>query len=361
MKRSRGLLLATVATTAALAGVVAVGAGTTGHRTTGTGTGKDRLPPATTEITRTDLVRSKNVDGQLDFAGRRTVKAAVEGTVTVAAKPGSTVSAGQELYRLDDRPVTLLYGQVPMYRDLKTGDSGSDVLQLERNLRDLGFGAGLHIDVHFDQATEAAVKRWQKSLNRETTGTVGRGDVVFQPERLKVVTADAALADRVGPDKAILTVASVRPVVRARLDQGDAPLTAPDTRVEVTLADGTTLPGKVSGTVRPETAEPSAPGRNGDGITVEITLDGSPSTSEGGPATATATVKFVSEAHRDVLTVPVEAVVALRGENGGYGLQVVQGDTVRTVRVTTGMTADGRIEVQGEELRAGMKVGVAKQ
>lgn len=210
------------------------------------------LPPATATVVRTDLVQSRTVDGRLDFSQRRAVKSAVEGTVTVAASEGRTVTTGQALYELNDKPVTLLYGPVPMFREMKAGDRGSDVLQLERNLRDLGYGSQLYVDTRYDEGTEAAVKQWQKSLNRDTTGRVGRGDVVFQPGQVKVVSADAALADQVGPDEPVLTVASTRPVVRAELEQTDGALTSKGTRVEVTLPSGKTVAGKVAGTVRPE-------------------------------------------------------------------------------------------------------------
>lgn len=322
-----------------------------------------KAPPATAEIVRMDLVQSKTVDGRLDFAQRRAVKAAVEGTVTVAAKEGETVAQGQRLYELNDKPVTLLYGQVPMFREMKVGDRGTDVLQLERNLRDLGFGGKLYVDTRFDEATEAAVKQWQKSLNRETTGKVGKGDVVFQPDKAKVVAADAALADQVAPGKTVLTLASTKPVVRAQLDQADVALTRQGTKVEVTLPSGKSARGKVTGTVRPETPEAadSSGGDARDGITVEVTLDAGKSAASGEDAKATASVKFVSESRKGVLAVPVEAVVALRGENGGYGLQLLKGDTTTVVRVETGMTADGKIEVSGSGLQEGMKVGVAEQ
>lgn len=356
MKRSTAVLLALGTVTAAVAGGVLFlgsgdGAGTPGR-------GGDGLPPATAAVVRTDLVLSKTVDGRIDFARRRVVKAAVEGTVTVAADEGGTVTRGQALYELNDKPVTLLYGPVPAFREMKAGDRGSDVLQLERNLRDLGYGAGLYVDTEYGKDTEAAVKRWQKQLNRETTGRVGRGDVVFQPDRVKVVSADAALADQVGPDGPVLTIASTKPVVRALLDQADGALTARGTKVEVALPSGKTVPGKVAGTVRPE--EGGAEDGTPEGVTVEVVLDGGPGAVSGEDAEAAASVTFVSEAREGVLAVPVEAVVALRGENGGYGLQIVRGTTSSMVRVETGMTADGRIEVSGAELREGMKVGVAK-
>ncbi|MFI0767880.1 efflux RND transporter periplasmic adaptor subunit [Streptomyces sp. NPDC021218] len=356
-RRTAWLAGGAVAAAATGAAALALGGGNGADASSRNG---DR-PPATAKIVRTDLVQSKTVDGQLDYAQRRKVSSAVDGTVTVAAEAGSTVTQGQALYELNDKPVTLLYGQIPMFREMKPGDRGSDVLQLERNLRDLGFGAGLYIDPRYDAATKAAVKNWQKSLNRTPTGTVGKGDVVFQPDRVKVVSADAAAADQVGPDTPVLTVASTKPVVRAELDQQDVSLTSKGTTVKVTLPSGRTERGSVSGTVRPEPSGDGASGGAQDRITVEVTLDGGRSATSGEDSKATVNVTFVSESHDNVLAVPVEAVVALRGEHGGYGLELVNGDTTRMVRVDTGMTADGQIEVSGAGLREGMTVGVAEQ
>ncbi|MEU9118795.1 peptidoglycan-binding protein [Streptomyces sp. NPDC048506] len=348
----------------AVAAAAAIGAGTLllgGGDPDAPAERKGDLPPATTGITRTDLVQSKTVDGHLDYARRRTVKSPVEGTVTKAAEEGRTVRLGQRLYERDARPVILMYGQTPAFRAMKVGDRGPDVLQLERNLRDLGFGSGLYVDTRYDRGTEAAVKSWQKSLGIETAdGTVGKGDVVFQPGAVRVVAADAALADQIGPEKTVLTVASTEPVVRAQLDQNDVALTSRGTKVEVTLPSGRTVGGKVAGTVRPEASE-GAGGSSQEGITVEVTPDGPRSALASEDSKATASVRFISESRRNVLTVPVEAVVALRGEHGGYGLQIVQGRTSRMVRVTTGMTADGRIEVSGGGITEGMKVGVAER
>ncbi|GAA3488081.1 MULTISPECIES: peptidoglycan-binding protein [Streptomyces] len=356
MKRRTALLALGALTAAAVtAGVLVLGDGGGADATA-----RPALPGATATVVRTDLVQSKTVDGRLDFAQRRPVRAVVEGTVTVAAPVGRTLGLGQALYELNDKPVTLLYGAVPMFREMKAGDRGSDVLQLERNLRDLGYGSKLYVDTRYDEDTEAAVKRWQKSLNREPTGRVGMGDVVFQRGKVKVVAADAALADRVGPDKPVLTVASTKPVLRARLDQGDGALTARGTRVEVTLPSGRTAPGRVLGTVVQDEAAEGGEKSGPDGITVEVELTGGDGAVAGEDSRASASVKFVSESRKGVLAVPVEAVLALRGENGGYGLQVVRGDTATTVRVETGMTADGQIEVTGGGLREGMKVGVAK-
>ncbi|MFI5522685.1 peptidoglycan-binding protein [Streptomyces platensis] len=360
-RRRWGIAVAAAVTaTAATAGVMIA---TNTGKDTVAGARKAKAPATTTQITRTDLVQSKTVDGQLDYAQRRAVKSPVAGTVTKAADVGSTVVLGRRLYERDARPVVLLYGATPMFRAMKTGDRGPDVLQLERNLRDLGFGSGLYVDIRFDAATKAAVKAWQKSLGViGANGEVGKGDVVFQRGPVRVVSADAALADGIGPDKTVLTVASTKPVVRASLDEADRALAAKDTKVEIALPSGGTRHGKVSGTVVPEgsgDAEGAAGGASKDsGVEVEITLDGGGELKEK-DRQGTLSVKFVSESRKDVLTVPVEALVALR--EGGYGLDLVEGGKKRTVQVEAGLSADGRIEVSGAGLREGMKVGTAEQ
>ena len=136
-KRRRGLvaLAAAVTATAVTAGVMIL---TNPGQDASADGRKPKGPPTTTEITRTDLVQSKTVDGHLDYAQRRAVKSPVEGTITKAAQPGKTISLGQRLYERDARPVVLLYGPTPMFRAMKVGTRGPDVLQLERSLRDSG-------------------------------------------------------------------------------------------------------------------------------------------------------------------------------------------------------------------------------
>jgi hypothetical protein len=65
-----------------------------------------------------------------------------------------------------------------------------------------------------------------------------------------------------------------------------------------------------------------------------------------------------SETHKNVLSVPIEALLALK--EGGYGLQVVEGGSTRVIAVEVGMFASGRVEVSGDGVAEGMKVGVPR-
>jgi peptidoglycan hydrolase-like protein with peptidoglycan-binding domain len=66
---------------------------------------------------------------------------------------------GEVLLTASGRPVFLLKGKSPIFRDLTPGVTGDDVRQLEQALKRLGFNPG-PIDGVYDQKTSAAVKQW---------------------------------------------------------------------------------------------------------------------------------------------------------------------------------------------------------
>jgi hypothetical protein len=71
---------------------------------------------------------------------------------------------------------------------------------------------------------------------------------------------------------------------------------------------------------------------------------------------APVTVNITSGRARNVLTVPVGALVALAG--GGYAVEIVDGTRRRLVAVETGLFADTRVEVRGAGLARGDRVQV---
>jgi hypothetical protein len=72
----------------------------------------------------------------------------------------------------------------------------------------------------------------------------------------------------------------------------------------------------------------------------------------------TVTVAFTATRRDDVLTVPVAALLALA--EGGYGLELVDGSATRVVAVETGLFAAGRVEVTGDGLAEGQRVGMPR-
>lgn len=100
---------------------------------------------------------------------------------TLTAFPVETVlrvSAGDQVYEVDERPVTVARGTVPMYRDIALGAEGEDVRQTQQLLIDQGYLGGV-VDGVAGQRFVAAVRAWQRSLGIDDTGIVGIGDIVF--------------------------------------------------------------------------------------------------------------------------------------------------------------------------------------
>ncbi|MFD5425453.1 peptidoglycan-binding protein [Streptomyces sp. NPDC127084] len=97
----------------------------------------------TVTVVRTDLSDSRLLDGTLGYARPRTVKGAGDGVVTWLPAPGTTLSRGKDVYRVDDRGVPLFYGDVPLYRRLEGRNMvGRDVKAVVDNLRALGYEVG---------------------------------------------------------------------------------------------------------------------------------------------------------------------------------------------------------------------------
>ncbi|MEU8523778.1 hypothetical protein [Streptomyces sp. NPDC048577] len=125
------------------AGGTAVGliAADDGRQTGSTSNGAARN--ATVAVVRTDLSDALSLQGTLGFGQSVTVTGGKDGVVTQLPGVGATVSRGESLYRLDDRPVPVLYGSTPLFRTLDTkGVAGRDVKMIADNLQALGYAVG---------------------------------------------------------------------------------------------------------------------------------------------------------------------------------------------------------------------------
>ncbi|RAY15890.1 hypothetical protein DPM19_09035 [Actinomadura craniellae] len=311
-------------------------------------------PLATAEVTRGDLVDTVSVEGELGHRGERELTAARAGTVTSVPAPGAVVGQGGALYAVDLEPVVLMYGTVPLYRPLRMGvPDGPDVRQLERALRALGYGAGLTVDRHFSAATAHAVRRWQHAAGLPRTGAVTAGQVVFLPSQARIAETPAAVGAAVAPGRPVLTVTGTARAVHVELRASRRDLVRKGVQVTVELPGGTTARGRVV-SVGATARKPEEEGAEAT-LDVKIELTGRAGT--GGLDRAPVTVALAAERRRNVLSVPVEALLALRA--GGYGVEVVEPSGARRVlAVRTGAYGSGRVEVSAAGLRAGLRVGV---
>lgn len=104
---------------------------------------------------------------------------AATGTVTaVHVKSGESLSEGEAVFEIDLKPLIVIAGSVPMFRDLGPGVEGEDVRQLQDFLYRNKWLA-VEPDGIYGAKTQAAVKRWQFALGAPQSGEVRRGDILF--------------------------------------------------------------------------------------------------------------------------------------------------------------------------------------
>jgi peptidoglycan hydrolase-like protein with peptidoglycan-binding domain len=337
-------------TLAAAAGVMLTRGGADASAASG-----EEAATATATVDRRDLIVRESFDGTLGYDDVRTLTASRPGTVTRLPAEGSVVKRGGVLYAIDGRGVRLLYGSMPLYRRLTTGVAdGADVRQLEQNLVALDHDpdGDIDVDTHFDWATRAAVRRWQDAIGVAETGAVEVGDAVFLPGARRIGSVHSALGASLQPGADVLETTSTTAVVTVDLDARRQDLVRRGDGVQVELPSGRLVPGTISRVGSVAESDPAAE-QTGQESTPTIEVDisvGGVQGLDGAPVD----VRLAIERELDVLAVPVEALLALRG--GGYALEVVRNGVTSLVAVRTGTFADGWVEVEGAGLREGTTV-----
>ncbi|MFD3737378.1 peptidoglycan-binding protein [Streptomyces sp. NPDC058629] len=395
------LIASAVAVVAAVAVVGALGLG-------GGDDGDPSAPPRSgtvVAVTRATLTERTSVEGQLGYGTELPLPVKAQGTVTWLPETGATVERGDELLRVDDRPVVLMYGSLPMYRSLgltaqeneqgsdggnsdeqqrdgggdgkspnasrstapggagterSPGSSlavrelkGMDVMQFETNLAALGY-TGFTVDEKFTSLTADAVRRWQKSLGVAQTGTVEVGDVIYSASKVRIGQPGTRLGSPVGENT--LTYTGTARKVTVNASATEAAWAVRDARVTVELPNGNPVPGKVAAIGKQATAPEGGGGEGGGNsrpATIPVTVTIKDQKAVGQLESGPVTVEYVGKEVKGALTVPVSALVALA--EGGHGLETADG---QFVAVKTGLFADGNVEVSGAAVREGMKVRI---
>jgi peptidoglycan hydrolase-like protein with peptidoglycan-binding domain len=339
-------------------GAVALGAAVAVAATIGFGFGGPgppavpNLPPGTAPVIRQTMQDTDDEPGDLGYGATTGLAGRIAGVITKVPLAGDVITRGQPILRVDNAPVVLMYGSVAAYRALGPGDQGPDVKQLEGNLKALGYG-GTTVDERYTAATVYAVTKWQKDLGLPQTGRVEQGRVVFAPGAIRVDSVTAGVNESTGGGQEVLKYTGTSRQVTVQLDVSKQRLAHKGDVVQVQLPDGQRVAGRVDRVYLMIVPGTSPDDEATTKIEAIVSL-GNPGAVAGIEA-AVVTVVFTAGERRDVLTVPVSALVALA--EGGYGVEVVEGSTSRIVKVETGLFAGGRVEVSGTGLREGMTVG----
>lgn len=319
---------------------------------------------ATADVVRTDLTDRTQIDGSLGFADSATIVGSGRGRITWLPDEGALIRRGKRVYGVDGHSVPLFYGSTPLWRPLHAGVSdGRDVRELEGNLSALGFGDEMTVDDHFTAATAAAIKEWQDDLGVTQSGAVGLADVVMRPGAIRVKTVTAALGGPAGGR--VMTATGVERRITVDLPVTEQELAVKGAKVEVELPGGTSTTGHVSsvGTVASAgdsgSNGQSQPGQGTETATIPVYVTLDHASAAGRLDGAPVTVGFTSGTRKNVLAVPVRALLATA--DGTYQVEVVDAaGRRRYVPVRLGVFADGKVEVTGSGLAEGMKVEVPR-
>ncbi|MEM8902737.1 MAG: peptidoglycan-binding domain-containing protein [Actinomycetota bacterium] len=198
-RRRRAMLIG------AVLGVVALAAGTVAAIELQSGdssrTEPDVLGPgiATAQVELRALTARVTVIGDVAASGDAvvTVSGAPDGPGVVTATgtaAGATVDEGDVLAEVDGRPIFLIGGATPVFRDLGPGDEGTDVGQLQEALIRLGVLTGEPTGV-FDAATQAAMAELYTAAGYESLGPSDDDLVALDAARTAVDDAQRALND----------------------------------------------------------------------------------------------------------------------------------------------------------------------
>ncbi len=340
--------------------VLAAGGGLTAALLTRTNSSQaaDQSPATltnTAKVTKQTLKDTETADGELAYGTSTTATNRAAGTLTWLPESGQQVSRGQTLYQVNNLPTTLMYGALPAYRRLVEDSEGPDVLQLEQNLKALGYD-GFTVDDEYTSATAEAVEEWQEDRGLDETGVVELGQIVFTPAAVRVDNLQAAVSDPVAPGQKLLSYTGTTKAVTVELEAADQRLAKKNATVSVALPDNRTVAGKVSevSTIIVPAASPDQEPET----KVEVIIALSNQKVVAAYALASVDVTFTAAERKNVLTVPVAALLAL--QEGGFGVEVAGDAKTRYLPVKTGLFAGGRVEISGAGITAGLAVGVPK-
>ena len=345
------------------------------------------LPVSTTRVEKRTLSAMVSQAGILTYRARPdgslySVINQARGTFTMLPAAGQVISQGRVLYRVNDRPVVLLYGSTPAYRTLSAGASGPDVAELNADLVALGYGKSAQLRPRsvFGPATTTALQKLQAAVGVTQNGTLVLGQAVFEPTAVRVTTVSGQLGGSGQPGETVIQGTSTTRQVQVALDASQQTRMAVGDKVSITLPDNQTTPGVVSSVATVATC-PSSSGAGGSNPGSSSAAPGTDTCSSGGSGTATPTITvdvtfsdpaatgkwdqapvqvgITTDSVPDALVVPVTALLAQ--SSGGYAVEVVgAGARNHLVPVSLGLFDDahGLVQVTGPGLSAGQDVVV---
>lgn len=280
--------------------------------------------------------RSIDIAVSASWSTTQTLFAGSDGVVTsILHEAGALAKAGDVLATIDLEPVVASEGAVPMFRTLQRGVEGPDVAQLQRLLRAKGLLRG-PADGAFGPITEAAVKRWQRSIGARRDGIVDPGALLFiegLPSRLEVLPS---VGGRITTGDDLARVLGERPAFVATIGASQRAELATGMVVAIGGPEGETWPGELG----PFELQPD--GRYSARLSGELCGDACEGIAVAAETALSGSIELVPET--EGIVVPTSALV--EQPSGGLAVTLANGGSVN-VRILA--EADGFAVVEGLE------------
>jgi peptidoglycan hydrolase-like protein with peptidoglycan-binding domain len=329
-------------------------------------------PTARATVRRGSLSSRVNQTGTLSYAGARdgapyAVVNQASGVFTSLPDAGDVVHCGEVLYRVTNDPVVLLCGDTAASRPLSQGMRGPDVHELNRNLVRLDYAKRSNLDPssqRFGEETSRAVRRLQKDVGVDRTGSLALGQAVVLPGPVRIAKVTAKPGAPARPGAPVADATSTRREVQVDLSASQQSSVHVGDRAQITLPNNDTTTGTVSriGTIASSSTGGGAgsdPASTSSDATLPVYIRLEHAKAAGHLDQAPVRVQITTRAVQDALIVPVTALLAQSG--GGYAVETVAGRSEpRLVPVTLGLfdDADGLVQVTSSRLSAGQQIVV---
>ncbi len=275
---------------------------------------------------------------------------------------GGQADEGEILFSISGRPVILLQGDQPSFRDLGPGMVGTDVSQLKAALERLGHQPGT-VDGGYDGQTEAAVRSLYQSIGIDPAVASGRqlselfppgtdifegsvpgpgvllpaDEILFLPALpIRVAEVSIELGQLIeGP---VLTVTDANVSIDGSLPIEQSGLVTVGMKV---LIDEPDLGIEATGVVSSIAEAPGTNGVDGFHVYFEVTVEDPPRNLVNASVRLTIPVESTSDA---VLVVPITALTL--AVDGSSQVQIDRDGSLEPVVVRPGLSAQGFVEVE---------------
>ncbi|MBP2326570.1 hypothetical protein JOF56_006955 [Kibdelosporangium banguiense] len=307
-------------------------------------------------VRKADLANTKSMQAMIGFGTPRQIKGTGTGVVTRLPAVGDVAQAGKPLYWVNDQPVPVFFGPTPLFRKLEApGAKGSDVAMMMDNLARLGYQVGRRpkddTKAELTPTVIEAIKKWQRKAGLEDTGTVDVGQILVLDTQVRVASVQAQPG--AAATEQLFTVTPNSRVVTMSVPMTEAGGLKAGTSVSLVRPDSRQVPAKIQ-SATPAVPNPEAQGGAGAEQKLDVVMVADDPADVADLAPAPIQLNITTESRSGVLTVPVEALVALR--EGGYAVQL-RGGELRAVK--TGLYSQDKVEVSGSGITEGLEVVTA--